>query len=212
MGPSWECRSLGGVFLKNLFCPWSFSLHHLSHFLVHYEINGSPPLCGPRHDLTTYHSLEVTEPGNMGWSHWTHESKQGAFPSTCLSQMFLSQWQKLTQFPTLCPPISGPAFHHWWQEFRSPLNSSHWPKDTEDSAETAHVGGQRFWEDAELWGYRKQQGLPITWRTWNRGVLLEGIENGPDAIKSQMEFPPQKINTELPYDPEFCFQLYTSKN
>lgn len=96
MGPSWECRSLGGMFLKNLFCPWSFSFHHLSHFLVHYEINGSPPLCGPRRDLTTYHSLEVTEPGNMSnrasWSRWTHESKQAAFPWICLSQMFLSQW------------------------------------------------------------------------------------------------------------------------
>lgn len=113
MGPSWECRSLGGgVFLKNLFCPWSFSLHHLSLFLVHHEINGSPPLCGPRRDPTPYHSLEVTESGNMGWSHWTRESKQAAFPWTCLSQMFLSQGQKLTQFPAQCPPVSGPAFHH----------------------------------------------------------------------------------------------------
>lgn len=113
MGPSWECRSLGrGRVLKESLCPWSFSLHHLSLFLVHHEINGSPPLCGPCRELTPYHSLEVTEPGDMGWSHWTHESKQGALPWTWLSQMFLSQWQKLPQFPTLCPPVSDPAFHH----------------------------------------------------------------------------------------------------
>lgn len=107
-GAQFRKQVTGGMFLKTLFCPWSFSFHHLSLLLVHHEINGSLPLWGPHHDLMPYRSLRVT----CAEAARPTSPNKAVFPWTCLPQVFLSQWQKLTQFPTQCPSVSRSAFHH----------------------------------------------------------------------------------------------------